>query len=48
MHYILDDSKFQEILKDSCFRVSYTFEPTKLVDISKITKANDVYNKEDK
>lgn len=37
----------KEILKDYCYRISYTFEPTKIIDISKINKNRDVYEKED-
>lgn len=38
----------KKILKDSCFRVTYTLEPIKMIDISKIDKTRDVYEKEDK
>jgi len=44
----ISDTISKKILNDSCFRVSYTLEPTIMRDISKIDKSNDVYDKEDK
>lgn len=36
-------------LEDSCFRISYTISPCKILDIGQIDKKlNDVYDKEDK
>lgn len=44
----LSEHVSKEILKDYCYRVGYTLEPIKLLDISKIDKSNDIYDKDDK
>ena len=44
----LSEHVSKEILKDYCYRVSYTLEPIKVIDVSQINKNNDVYDKDDK
>ena len=44
----ISEALSKKILNESCFRVSCTIKPIKIIDISKIDKSNDVYEKEDK